>query len=104
MIVVPVLITSCQVSEKPNIGPVTAQTTTIRTATMNVEARPAASEVRFAASPKNFLNLDPCPSGAEAGIHYLLADCARTARARLTVPTKRYQIGNVPESGLHVLA
>jgi hypothetical protein len=41
-IVVPVLITSCQESEKPKSGPVTAQTTTTPTARMKVEARPAA--------------------------------------------------------------
>lgn len=40
--VVPVLITSCQVSEKPKIGPLTAQTITIPAARMKVDALPAA--------------------------------------------------------------
>ena len=52
--VVPVLMTSCHVSEKPNNGPLTAQTTTILAATIKVEARPAAREVLLARSPKNF--------------------------------------------------
>ena len=41
-IVVPVLITSCHVSEKPNSGPLTAQSRTIPAARINVDARPAA--------------------------------------------------------------
>src|SRR3954451_7240964 len=53
MIVVPVLMTNCQVSEKPKIGPVIAQTTITSTASINVVARPAASDVLFAASPNN---------------------------------------------------
>ena len=40
--VVPVLMTSCQVSEKPKIGPVTAQATTTASASTNVFALPAA--------------------------------------------------------------
>ena len=40
--VVPVLMTSCQVSEKPKIGPVTAQAATTATASQNVFALPAA--------------------------------------------------------------
>ena len=43
--VVPVLITSCHVSEYLNIGPVTAQTITIAAASINVDARPAAWDV-----------------------------------------------------------
>ncbi len=52
-IVVPVLITSCQVSEKPNSGPLTAQTTMTRHAITNVEARPAACDVALATLAKN---------------------------------------------------
>ena len=51
--VVPVLMTSCHVSEKPNNGPLTAQTRR-RCSEMKVEARPAAKEVLLARSPKNF--------------------------------------------------
>ena len=43
--VVPVLMTSCYVSEKPNNGPLTAQTITTLTARIKVVARPAASHV-----------------------------------------------------------
>ena len=56
--VVPVLITSCHVSEKPKSGPLTAHTMTMPAAIMNVEARPAASEVLLASSPKNFETAD----------------------------------------------
>lgn len=56
--VVPVLITSCHVSEKPKSGPLTAHTMTMPAAIMNVEARPAASEVLLARSPKNFETAD----------------------------------------------
>src|SRR5262249_4996594 len=42
MMVVPVLITSCQVSLKPNSGPVASQTRMIRTASANAIGRPAA--------------------------------------------------------------
>src|SRR6476660_1762768 len=52
--VVPVLITSCHVSENPKSGPLTAHTRTMPAAVMNVDARPAASEVLLASSPKNF--------------------------------------------------
>ena len=38
--VVPVLMTSCQVSEKPKIGPVTAQTITADSAKMKASGRP----------------------------------------------------------------
>src|SRR5262245_3171879 len=52
MIVVPVLMTSCQVSLKPNSGPVTPQTTTRRMATRNVPALPDSRAVALA----NLLN------------------------------------------------
>jgi hypothetical protein len=41
--VVPVLITSCHVSEKPNIGPVAAHTSTIKTARPNAQELPVHS-------------------------------------------------------------
>ena len=50
-IVVPVSMTSCQVSEKPKSGPVTAHTITTAAASEKVDARPAAWEVRLASSP-----------------------------------------------------
>ena len=43
--VVPVLMTSCQVSLKPKIGPVTAQTTTIKTAARKTTGLPHHSDV-----------------------------------------------------------
>ena len=52
MIVVPVLITSCQVSEKPNTGPVTAQTSTTATAVTKAQDRPAWVEAHCAARAK----------------------------------------------------
>src|SRR5690348_10857690 len=55
--VVPVLMTNCQVSEKPNKGPVTAQTSTTSAARMNVLACPAARDVRFATTPKSLATL-----------------------------------------------
>ena len=51
--VVPVLITSCHVSENPKSGPLISHTMTMPAAVMTVEARPAASEVLLASSPKN---------------------------------------------------
>lgn len=42
--VVPVLITSCQVSENPNAGPVTAQIIMMNTATLKAMAEPAINE------------------------------------------------------------
>jgi hypothetical protein len=48
---------SCHVSENPKIGPVTAQITITSTASMNVVARPAASDVLLAASPNNLASL-----------------------------------------------
>ncbi len=52
-IVVPVLITSCQVSEKPNSGPVAAQTTTTSAAVRNAQGDPTALEVRCEIFRKN---------------------------------------------------
>ena len=40
--VVPVLMTSCHVSENANIGPLIAQVSTTPTARINADARPAA--------------------------------------------------------------
>src|SRR3954465_13226792 len=57
MIVVPVLMISCHVSENPKIGPVTAQIMITSTASMNVVARPAARDVLLAASPNNLASL-----------------------------------------------
>jgi hypothetical protein len=57
-IVVPVLITSCHVSEKPKSGPLTAHTMTTPAATIKVDARPAASDVLLARSPKNLDTLE----------------------------------------------
>jgi hypothetical protein len=48
MIVVPVLMTSCQVSLNPNIGPMTAQTKIIETAMINVTGLPVILAVDFA--------------------------------------------------------
>jgi hypothetical protein len=47
MTVVPVLITSCQVSLKRNNGPVTSQTRITPTARMKVEGRPVTRAVAF---------------------------------------------------------
>ncbi len=46
--VVPVLITSCQVSLKPNSGPVTNQTTITAAASMKVLGRPLVRAMLFA--------------------------------------------------------
>ena len=48
MMVVPVLMTSCQVSEKSKTGPVPAHTATSTTASTNVAGLPAHSEVLLA--------------------------------------------------------
>ena len=48
MIVVPVFMTSCQVSLNPNIGPVTAQPRMISTAVAKVAGCPVAREVHLA--------------------------------------------------------
>jgi len=47
--VVPVLITSCQVSEKPKIGPETIQTTIVATASRKVIGRPESWAIQRAA-------------------------------------------------------
>ena len=52
MIVVPVLITSCHVSLKPNMGPVTAQTTMIVTAVTKANGCPVAQAAHFAKTRK----------------------------------------------------
>ena len=54
MIVVPVFITSCQVSLKPKIGPNEAQIIMTRTAAMNVTGFPVIDEVFLA----NLVNSD----------------------------------------------
>jgi hypothetical protein len=51
--VVEVLIMSCQVSEKPNKGPVHAHTTTQAAHMMNANGLPAAADTAFA----NFVNI-----------------------------------------------
>ena len=50
--VVPVLIINCQVSEKPKIGPVSAQTTITNSATLKPQALPSAFEVFRATTAK----------------------------------------------------
>jgi hypothetical protein len=52
--VVPVLITSCQVSEKSNNGPVIAHTTTIPRARAKTHARPASRDVAVASFENGF--------------------------------------------------
>src|SRR3954465_11073278 len=69
--VVPVLMTNCQVSEKPNNGPVIAQTRITPAARIKVDARPAACDVLFATSPKTRLN--PPPSCAALPVCFGLA-------------------------------
>ena len=54
--VVPVLITSCHVSEKPNTGPETPHTTTVPSARANTQALPTSREATFATSAKSLLN------------------------------------------------
>ena len=51
--VVPVLITSCQVSEKWKSGPVAAHTITISAAAMKAQGVPTAFEVRWESLRKN---------------------------------------------------
>jgi hypothetical protein len=51
-IVVPVLMTNCQVSLNLNIGPVTPQTTTIEAAAMNAAGWPVARAVHLAKREK----------------------------------------------------
>ena len=50
--VVPVLITSCQVSEKPKSGPVAAQTRTTMTAVTKAQERPDWKAAHWAAREK----------------------------------------------------
>jgi hypothetical protein len=52
--VVPVLITSCQVSEYLNTGPVTAQITTIRRAMINAAELPVAKVAQSENFSKRF--------------------------------------------------
>jgi len=52
--------TNCQVSEKPNSGPLIAQTATMPTANIKADARPAANEVRLAKLPKNLETSEGC--------------------------------------------
>src|SRR3954447_5209560 len=54
--VVPVLITSCQVSENPKTGPEIAHTTTVPSARANTQALPTSREATFATSAKSLLN------------------------------------------------
>ena len=49
--VVPVLMTSCQVSEKPKIGPVTIQSAMTPMARRKVDCRPHQRETRLARLP-----------------------------------------------------
>src|SRR6185503_2792756 len=58
--VVPVLITSCQVSEKPNSGPVAAQTSTVAQAAKNAVGDPARVEACRARSWKCQVRLGSC--------------------------------------------
>lgn len=54
MMVVPVLMTSCQFSEKAKNGPDMAQTTTKATARTNVAGLPENSEMKVENFEKNF--------------------------------------------------
>src|SRR6476646_939728 len=55
--VVPVLITSCQVSEKWKNGPVIAHTTTVPSASAKTQARPTSREMTFAASANSLFGV-----------------------------------------------
>jgi len=57
-IVVPVLMTSCQVSLNPNKGPVTAQTSTTATAKRKVAGRPEIREAQLQASRTDCLSVE----------------------------------------------
>src|SRR5262249_13697310 len=57
--VVPVLITSCHVSENPKIGPVIPHTRTVSDAAIKAVGRPAALDVKLAMSPNNFPTFCP---------------------------------------------
>lgn len=52
--VVPVLMTNCHVSEKWNIGPVAAHTTTTKSANKNTDAEPVQTEILLATTRKTF--------------------------------------------------
>ena len=56
-IVVPVLITSCQVSENWKNGPVIAHTTTVPSASAKTQARPTSREVAFATSANSLFGV-----------------------------------------------
>ena len=56
--VVPVLMTSCQVSEKLNNGPVIAHTMMVANARANTHARPTSRDVIWAMSEKSWLRPD----------------------------------------------
>ena len=64
--VVPVLMTSCQVSEKSKSGPVIAQTTITVTARMNAQGDPVASDVALAKDRKRSLIVPPTESGGSS--------------------------------------
>src|SRR3954452_13202090 len=78
-IVVLVLITSCQVSENPKIGPLAAQTTTAVMAVTKAHGEPIASEVRWANLRNRVLirNLTSCIS-ATANDDGLMPSIRRT--------------------------
>ena len=61
MIVVPVLITSCQVSENLNIGPDSAHTTMRTTETANVSGLPDARAIA-SAKRENSLDIETAPA------------------------------------------
>src|SRR4051812_38047769 len=77
-IVVLVLITSCHVSEKPNIGPLMPHATTISAAQMNAHGDPTMLDVEWA----NFWNQprEPDPLSAE-GMWFMLLNDAKPAPA-----------------------
>src|SRR3954469_20778482 len=58
--VVPVLMTSCHVSEKPKNGPEIAQTTTVPRARAKTQALPTSREPTFAISANNLLGTPGC--------------------------------------------
>ncbi|QND55226.1 hypothetical protein [Mesorhizobium huakuii] len=63
MTVVPVLITNCQVSEKPKNGPLTAQTTMIRQQPAKVSGMPAMWATRLAILVKKLFHLSRSLNG-----------------------------------------
>jgi hypothetical protein len=69
--VVPVLMTSCHVSEKPKSGPVTAQTMMTSTASAKVAGRPVARAVHLAKRVNqcvDFVGLTEVPPKAARGL------------------------------------